>query len=132
MAELSRRVVASLTAASVLLMTLYCACGSTTTQSARAKPTRPCCAQRSAQRSQHSPADQHGEGTCQHCKSSVTVDKPESNHAASAFDQCCAVELSDSLVMEPFARGNRPVMATDLPPPLISVTLLSLSCELNT
>jgi hypothetical protein len=149
--QVGRQVVGSVTAACVLLCSIYCACGA-----AGAAATDDChVSAAETPRSQHhchghpsSPVEASHSGSegkapepggkqdsgagCGHCE--PTLAKVEQKASTPGFfgtfsvdlAPCAIATLSDQTV------SHLPPCSGDLPPPLLQPTLLSLHCALNT
>jgi hypothetical protein len=145
-ATVPQRFFAGFTALSVLIMSINCTCAGTMQFSdGKQCPSHihSCCCQRSGQEhhekkggGRHSDKESYPcDGGCEHCRKAVINDNTASRDLsslsvltwASAFFAAVPFDISltrDLFRSSPFLR--------DLPPPVVSPTLLSLGCALNT
>ena len=143
------RILATLTAAAVLLMSIDCACmgGMSSMRDADAAVANtdmmPCCAHhgggthpcRHTNHGSHKPKSNPCNGACEHCSQSVIDDAVATpSHGTSFLPSAFAPVLTIDLIacwndIDLSVRASALIPA-DLPPPLTSPTLLSQHCAL--
>ena len=149
--QIGRRIVGSLTAACVLLCSIWCACGDADAAatdkghvSARETPTsqhhchgRPGSAGEgnrndSDRKAPESGGKQRGNGGCGHCE--PTLAKAEQKASTPGWPRAFSVDLVQCAIATLCGQtvSHLPSWSGDLPPPLPQPTLLSLHCALNT
>ena len=134
-----QRIVASLAALAVFLISVNCACGGALEVVGRRQSTlmpMPCCAGGHGHhhRCSHKDRDHSRpcDKTCEHCQQALMNDTV-GGYRPTAVSLPLWVPILDPLRMDIVASGNGcPLIFCDLPPPGARQTLVSLHCALTT